>query len=97
MGAHGASSHSLSRSILQHQARAEEAEPLRVIAVEAEAARGLDLKSITLAEAAKHLVVVDAHGHDDLSGVNVVHIPPGQKEHPLYENAETRRRSRMLG
>lgn len=94
------SSHSLSRAIVQRSAKAESERPLRVIAFEADraaTARGLDLRGITLAEAAEHLVVLDVTDHDQLQGVNVVSIPVGQKNHRLYEAAEVRRRSRMLG
>jgi len=89
------SPYSLSRQILQRAARAEEHRPLRVIAVDARAP--VDLRKVTLAEAAPHLVVVEAHEHDDLSGVNVVAIPAGQEKHPLFEDAEVRRRSRLNG
>jgi len=93
------SAHSLSRQIMQRAAKADEEQPLRVIAIGTDAARGLsvDLQRVTLAEAAEHLVVLDVHDHDELSGVNVVHIPAGQKHNRLYENAEQRRRSRMVG
>ena len=97
MGAskHAASGHSLSRQILQRAARAEAGEPLRVIAVAKEAP--VDLERVTLIEVAEHLVVVDVRENEDLHGVNVVRIPGGQEGHPLYEAAEVRRRSRMLG
>ncbi len=95
MGASGASAHSLSRAILQRTARAEANLPLRVVAVSREMPG--DLTKVTLAEAAEHLVVVDAREHEDLHGVNVVAIPGGQEKHPLFEDAEVRRRSRMLG
>lgn len=95
MGASGASPHSLSRTILQRTAKAEAGEPLRVIAV-GETLIG-DLTKVTLAEAAEHLVIVDAREHEDLHSVNVVAILGGQEKHPLFEDAEVRRRSRMLG
>lgn len=97
MGGSGAaaSPHSLSRTILQHTNRAEAGQPLRVIAIESE--RGIDLTKITLKEAAEHLVVLEVREPEDLHGVNVVMIPRGQEKHSLFENAETRRRSRMLG
>ena len=94
MGA-GTTPHSIARHILQRSARAEAGRPLRVIAVDRDAP--IDLKRATLAEAAGHLVVVEVREHEDLHGVDVVSIPGGQKDHPLYEAAETRRRSRMLG
>lgn len=94
MGA-GTTPHSVARHILQRAARAEASRPLRVIAVDNRAP--IDLRRVTLAEAAKHLVVLDAREHEDLHGVDVVAIPGGQEKHPLFENAESRRRSRMLG
>ena len=97
MGASGASPHSLSRTILQRTARAEAERPLRVIAIDPEAKHAVDLPKVTLKEAAEHLVVLDVREHEDLHGVDVVAIMGGQKEHPLFEDAETRRRSRMLG
>ena len=87
--------YSLSRQILQRTARAEEGQPIRVIA--ARAKHPLDLAKVTLAEAAEHLEIVEARTHDDLKGVDVVAIPAGQEKHRLFENAESRRRSRMLG
>lgn len=87
------SPYSLSRQILQRAVRAEEARPIRVIA--ARAKHPLNLAEVTLAEAAAHLVVVEARSHEDLQGVDVVAIPAGQEKHHLFENAETRRRSRM--
>lgn len=86
------SSHSLTRSIIQRGNRADAAQPLKVIAVE-----GTVRPDDKLGDVAPHLYIVEAHDHDDLSGVNVVHILPGQTKHPLFENAESRRRSRMLG
>jgi hypothetical protein len=95
VGASGASSFSLSRAILQRTARAEANLPLRVIAVTKEVPG--DLTKVTLVEAAEYLVVVDAREHEDLHGVDVVMIIDGQEKHPLFEDAEVRRRSRMLG
>ena len=57
----------------------------------------LEPRTASLAEAAEHLRVVEAYDADDLNGLNVVAIPAGQKTHRLFENAEVRRRSRMLG
>lgn len=97
-GGKSSSSYSLARHILQAEARAEARRPLRVIAV---SKRGpwapIDPRRMTLSEAAEHLVVVEASSPEDLSGLDVVSITAGQEKHPLYENAETRRRSRMLG
>ena len=90
-----APSHSLSRAILQRAAKAEAQAPLVVIALDPDSR--LDPARVSLVEAAEHLIVFDAHEEEDLHGVNVVHIPGGQKSHRLYENAEVRRRSRMLG
>ena len=90
----GANSHSLSRAILQHTARAEAVAPLCVIALDRDSR--LDPRRVSLTEAAEHLIVFDAHTAEDLDGVNVVMIPGGQKDHRLFENAESRRRSRML-
>ena len=102
MGAsgHAPSPHSLTRHILQRTARAEWSSSfLRVIAVDHDAPGVLlaDLKKVTLAEAAGHLVVLDVRDHEDLHGVDVVAIPGGQDKHPLFEAAEVRRRSRMTG
>ena len=94
-GNRSVSPHSLASRILSAEAKAEARAPLRVIAIDNRAP--VDLKRATLAEAAEHLTVVEAHSPDDLSGINVVTIPGGQEKHPLYENAESRRRSRMLG
>lgn len=89
------SPHSLSRHIMQAQNRAEAANPLRVLVLDKDCR--LDPRRASLAEAAEFLRVVEAHEPEDLSGLNVVAIPAGQKNHRLYENAEVRRRSRMLG
>ena len=97
MRASSASPHSLSRTILQRTAKAEAEHPLRVIAIDPEAKHAVDLAKATLKEAAEYLVVLDVREHEDLHGVDVVAIPGGQKKHPLFENAETRRRSRMIG
>ncbi len=97
MGASGSSPHSLSRTILQRTAKAEAEQPLRVIAIDPEVGRAVDIAKVTLKEAAEYLVVLDVREHTDLHGVDVVAILRGQKEHPLFENAETRRRSRMVG
>lgn len=94
-GGKSSSSYSLARHILQAEARAEARRPLRVIAVSKRAP--IDPRRMTLEEAAEHLVVVEASSPEDLSGLDVVSIPAGQEKHPLYENAESRRRSRMLG
>lgn len=91
----GATGHSLARHILQAEARAEATASLRVIALDRDSR--LEPRTATLAEAAEHLVVLEVHSEDDLNGVNVVMIPSGQKHHQLFENAEVRRRSRMLG
>jgi hypothetical protein len=84
--------HSLSRTILQRAARAEVEKPLRVIAVEGAFHPGDKLEDV-----APRLRVVEARDHDDLRGVNVVTIVPGQETHRLYEAAEVRRRSRIQG
>ncbi len=91
--------HDLSRAILQRAAKSEATQPIKVIAFNADRADvgRLNLADISLREAAEHLVVVEAHDHDDLQGVNVVAIPAGQEKHPLYEAAEVRRRSRING
>ena len=90
-----ATPHSLARHILSATARAEARQPLRVITVDK--AAPIDLRRVTLAEAAEHLVVLEVSELGDLDGTNVVAIPGGQKNHRLFEHAETRRRSRMLG
>lgn len=95
MGAGNSTPHSLVRHILQRSARAEAEAPLRVIIVDR--AAPIDLRRVTLAEAAGYLTILEVRDHDDLDGVNVVHILDGQEGHRLFEAVETRRRSRMLG
>lgn len=80
---------------MQAASRAEEKSPLRVFVLDKES--GLDPRRASLAEAAEYLRVVEAHTDDDLDGQLVVAIPAGQKSHRLFENAESRRASRMLG
>lgn len=87
--------HSLARHILQAEAKAEASAPLRVIMLDPDAR--IDPGRASLAEAAPYLRVLEVHDTDDLNGVNVVMIPEGQKHHRLFENAEVRRQSRMLG
>lgn len=89
------SPYSLSRQILQRACRAEEQRPIRVIVARSRST--IDLKRATLADAAPYLDVVEASGHEDLQGLDVVAIPAGQEKHRLFEAAEVRRRSRMLG
>jgi len=80
---------------MQASNRAEREAPLEVFVLD-KGAR-LEPRSASLAEAAEHLRVLRVHTAEDLNGQNVVAIPAGQKSHALFENAETRRRSRMLG
>ena len=90
-------SFNLARAIMQKAAKAEESRPLSVLVLDSEVARTINPRTTTLQEAAPYLRMLEVHSPDDLDGATVIHIPDGQKNHRLYENAESRRRSRMIG
>lgn len=86
---------SLSRAIVQRSNQVDAHRALCCLVLEDDVP--LESASVNFGDVMRRTRVVEVHELDDLRGLNVVKICAGQETHPLYEAAERRRRSRMLG